>query len=330
MNFQIVHTTAYEYSAPAIESYSELRVRPRNTLRQIVSQHATEVFPRIPLEAFLDYYGNWVEALSVPFRHKKLIVTSRSLVETRPYQDALRGLDLTISEAVHLCWPHRRELYDFMVPSTHVSITPEVEAMAKQHLPPKAPFAPAILAFNEYLFRTFKYESGVTDVSTPIAEVLESKKGVCQDFAHVMIAVFRAAGIPARYVSGYIETDAEAAASQSLPVVPPAPTPQDANGKPDDSTRLIGATASHAWVEVYTPNGYWVGIDPTNNIMEGERHVQIGIGRDYADVPPLRGVFKGSEQQLLSVKVKVSRTNGTETDGDMLEQDFFSSILEEA
>ena len=312
MNFHIVHTTEYEYSAAAIESYTELRVRPRNTLRQVVSHHLTEITPRVPLEVFIDYYGNWVEFLSVPFRHKRLIVTSRSAVQTRAYQDALSGLDLTISEAVHLCWPQRRELYDFLMPSLHAPVLPEIEEIARQHLPPKAPFAPAILSLNEWLFREFTYESGVTDISTPVSEVIANRKGVCQDFAHLMIAVLRSAGLPARYVSGYIETDADAHTSLNGAPPPPAPEPSE------DSTRLIGATASHAWVEVFTPSGHWVGLDPTNNLMEGERHVQIGIGRDYADVSPLRGVFKGAEQQLLSVKVTVSRAEELRNEQDEL------------
>jgi transglutaminase-like putative cysteine protease len=304
MHFRIVHTTQYTYSAPAIESFSELRVRPRQTLRQVVHQHATEVTPRVPLEVFQDFYGNWVESLSVPFRHNRLIVTSRSTVQTRPYQDAMGGLDLTVSEAVHLTWPQRRDLYDFLMPSVHVPLSPTMERIAKEHLPKNAPFTESIVKLNEFLFRTLKYEPGTTEISTPIETVWEKKRGVCQDFAHLMIAVLRCAGLPARYVSGYIETETQAKISKGE--LPP-PTEFDND---DDKSPLIGATASHAWVEVYMPNGHWVGIDPTNNMMEGERHVQIGIGRDYADVPPLCGVFKGAEQQLLTVKVSVSRAVG--------------------
>jgi transglutaminase-like putative cysteine protease len=110
-----------------------------------------------------------------------------------------------------------------------------------------------------------------------------------------MISVCRAAGIPARYISGYIETD-------------PIPDPEGST----EGTALIGATASHAWLEVYSPNGYWVGFDPTNNCLEGERHVQIGVGRDYADVPPLKGIFQGSHAQTLSVQVRVTRHESAE------------------
>ncbi len=138
-----------------------------------------------------------------------------------------------------------------------------------------------------YIFKTFTYMPGVTDVRTPLIDVLRKRQGVCQDFAHLMFVLIRCAGLPARYVSGYLETESVRGASG-----------------------LDGATASHAWYEVYLPSGHWVGIDPTNDMLVGERHVQIGVGRDYGDVPPLRGVFKGAERQQLSVMVTVSRTTG--------------------
>ncbi len=308
MHFQIVHTTEYDYSAPAVESYTELRVRPRNTLKQVVVSHATEVNPQVPLETYTDYYGNFVEAMSVPFRHRSLTVTSRSTVETRLLPDGFSGLDLTVSEAVRLCWPRRMELYDFLMPSEHVPLSPAVEGLAAKLLPSSAPFVETVLGLNQYLFKTFKYESGVTDISTPIDHVIETRQGVCQDFAHVMIALFRAAGLPARYVSGYIETDAAAQRSERRNGAAGLLPGFDEDA--EEEAKLIGATASHAWVEVYCPNGHWIGLDPTNNILESERHVQIGVGRDYADVPPLRGVYKGAQQQLLSVKVSVRRSTG--------------------
>jgi transglutaminase-like putative cysteine protease len=337
MNFRIVHTTEYEYSAPAIECYSELRVRPRNTLRQAITNHTTEVNPRVPLEVFTDYWGNWVEALSVPFRHQRLIVTSSCNVQTRAHQDAMAGLDLSISEAVHLYLPRRRELYDFLTPSPLVPHTAKIAAMAKEHLHPKMPFTPAILNLNHFIFSQFKYEPGATTISTPVDEVVEKRKGVCQDFAHVFLAVLRTAGIPARYVSGYIETEAQADASlngdknrtphhglngHGEMILNGAKSKEELEKAP-----LVGATASHAWLEVCAPNGMWIGIDPTNDMLESERHVQIALGRDYADVAPLRGVFKGAEEQVLSVNVTVARTS---TDEESLEGHSGTTQLEEA
>jgi transglutaminase-like putative cysteine protease len=285
MIFNVVHTTAYEYSAPAVESFTELRVRPRQSNLQNVLQHVTEVTPRVPLEEFTDYYGNTVECLSVPFRHKILSVTSRSTVETFPHKDALSGLDLSVSEAVRLNWSMRRQLFDYLMPSLHAPITPELEKLSRELLPSNASFAASILGLNSHIHAEYTYMPGVTEIRTPISEVLRKRQGVCQDFAHLMIALIRCAGLPARYVSGYIESYA-----------------------PGDARILTGAAASHAWVEVYLPSGLWIGLDPTNEILEGERHVQIGVGRDYHDVSPLRGVFKGSERQQLSVAVTVSRT----------------------
>jgi transglutaminase-like putative cysteine protease len=287
MIFNVIHTTSYEYSAPAVESFTELRVHPRQSNLQNVLFHVTEVTPHTPLEVFTDYYGNTVECLSVPFRHKCLSVTSRSTVETLARNDPLSGLDLSVSEAVRLNWPQRRQLFDYLIPSVHSPITPEVEQLSRERLPSSASFAESIQGLYSYIYNEFTYMPGVTDLRTPLSEVMRTRQGVCQDFAHLMIAVVRAAGIPARYVSGYIET---------------AP--------PRESDGLTGATASHAWVEVYLPSGLWLGIDPTNDMMEDERHVQIGVGRDYHDVSPLRGVFKGAERQQLSVAVTVSRTTG--------------------
>ena len=294
MFFHIEHTTEYVYSEPATESFSEMRLRPRDSLRQKVSHHSTFTQPPVVAESYIDYFGNWVETISIPFRHTSLVVRSVCDVETETLMDALSGLDLTISEARHLYFPMRRELFDFLEPSFFIQFAPEVAELSRELLAPQASFTESIKALNNYIFTNFRYESGVTDAQTTVADFFEHKKGVCQDFAHLMISICRFAGIPARYVSGYIESDV-ASPGESGHVDP----------------ALIGNAASHAWVEVFSPNGYWVGLDPTNNIFEGERHVQIGIGRDYHDVPPLQGVFKGRKQQRLNVQVRVMRTQVT-------------------
>jgi len=281
MIFNIVHTTAYEYSAPAIESFTELRVRPRQSNRQIVHHHVTEVTPRAALEEFTDYYENAVECLSVPFRHKTLTVTSRSTVETLPHKDALSALDLSVSEAVRLNWPQRRELFDFLMPSMHSPITPELEQLSKEQLPSSASFAESMLGLCSYIYETFTYMPGVTDIRTPLSEVLRKRQGVCQDFAHLMIALIRCAGLPARYVSGYLETD---------------PPP----GRP----KLQGADGSHAWLSVLVPDAGWLDLDPTNDQLANNRYVVAAYGRDYGDVPPLSGVIY-TEGKTKSLKVTV-------------------------
>jgi transglutaminase-like putative cysteine protease len=298
MFFHIEHTTEYRYSEPATESFSELRLRPRDSLRQKVSRHYTRVEPSVLVESHTDYFGSFVETVSIPFRHPSLVVTSVCDVETKPFNDALAAVQLSVAEARQLYTPHRRALHDFLRPSQIVTFPEGVWELADEFLPPAASFAESLRSLNTHLFQSLRYRPGATDAGTTVEQFLQVREGVCQDFAHLMISICRAAGIPARYVSGYIETD---------PVL-------GADGEPLD-TALIGATASHAWAEVFSPNGLWIGFDPTNNCLEGERHVQIGIGRDYADVPPLKGIFQGSNAQSLNVQVRVTRNtdNLTET-----------------
>lgn len=290
MRFHIEHTTEYVYPEPASESFSELRLRPRDSLRQKVSRHQTLIEPGVLVESHIDYFGNYVETISIPHRHQKLVVSSACDVETKPFNDALSAFDLTISEGRQMYVERRRELHDFLRPSQYVRFVDPVYEIASEFLSSAAPFSASLLQLNAHLHQTLRYKPGATDAGTTVEQFLESREGVCQDFAHLMIAVCRVAGIPSRYVSGYIETD---------------PPPPSEDGTVSEA--LIGAVASHAWVEVFTPNGFWVGLDPTNNIPEGERHVQIGIGRDYADVTPLKGIFKGNRAQHLNVQVRMTR-----------------------
>lgn len=290
MQFLIEHTTEYIYSAPATEAFSELRLRPRDNLKQRVTRHATSVQPAVVVDTYTDYFGNIVEAIAIPFRHSELRVTSICQVRTFGLNDALSGLDLTISESQASNHEKRRELHDFLRPSAFIPFDRQVRAMAQEFLPPSASFSEALDRLNRHIYSAYRYEPGSTDVTTTVPQFLKNGRGVCQDFTHLMIALCRCAGVPARYVSGYIESD---------------PPPGGARG----DNVLVGSAASHAWLEVYAPNGMWIGFDPTNNMRESERHVQIGVGRDYADVPPLKGIFKGARQQQLSVQVRVVRSD---------------------
>lgn len=290
MQFLIEHITEYVYPAPATEAFSELRLRPRDNHKQRVTRHATSVQPAVTVDSHTDYYGNIVETIAIPFRHSELVVSSVCQVKTFPLNDAFAGLeDLTIAEARSLYHGKRRELHDFLRPSAFIPFDRAIRTMSQELLPATAGFREALLGLNRHIFSNFRYRPGSTDVTTDVPGFLRQGEGVCQDFSHLMIALCRNAGIPARYVSGYIESD------------PPPGEPERRD------SRLIGSAASHAWLEVCSPNGMWVGLDPTNNMPEGERHVQIGVGRDYADVPPLKGVFKGPNEQTLSVQVRVVR-----------------------
>ncbi len=302
MFFHIEHTTEYSYPQPASESFSEMRLRPRDSRHQKVSRFSTHITPFVPVDSYTDYFENYVEVVSVPFRHNHLVVSSSCDVETLAYADPLSGLILSVNESRHLQRQNQRILHDFLGTSRYIQFTPETAELAKRFFHPTEAFGPAVKSLNEYIFKTFKYKPGATDATTTVQDFLLRKEGVCQDFAHFMISVLRYAGIPARYVSGYIETETHDDSPVSDRVEP----------------ALVGATASHAWVEVYAPNGHWVGIDPTNNMIQGERHIVIGSGRDYGDVPPMKGVFKGSPSQKLKVTVTVLREESPLTEQDRM------------
>ena len=151
--------------------------------------------------------------------------------------------------------------------------------LSRRLLPPEASFAQAVEGLNRHIHENYTWNPGTTDVSSTAEDLIRTRQGVCQDFSHLMIGLLRIAGIPARYVSGYIESS---------------------SGAP-----LVGGQASHAWVDVYCPNGHWAGMDPTNDMREGVQHIRIGHGRDYRDVAPFRGTYRGGEGQTLSVEVRV-------------------------
>ena len=285
MRYLIEHTTEYEYPQPASEAFSELRLVPRTDKRQRLIRSQIQVNPAVLLENYVDHFGNFVETFSIPFRHRQVSVTSRCEVETLGFKDALRGLDLTVNEARSLYQNWYLELFDYLQPSCYVVFSPRQTELSRKLLPDRSSFVEAVLQLNHYIYRHFRWSPGATDVTSKADELLGKNEGVCQDFSHLMIGLLRIAGIPARYVSGYIESAS------------------DAEGRP----ALIGAAASHAWVELFAPNGHWIGLDPTNDMTEGESHIRIGYGRDYFDVPPLKGTYKGSDRQRLSVVVRVSR-----------------------
>jgi transglutaminase-like putative cysteine protease len=176
------------------------------------------------------------------------------------------------------------------MPSDAIALGPEVNALANQLFKPGDPLGISLLRLNTWIKTTFRYVAGSTQIDTPVAVALKQRTGVCQDFAQVMIAVLRSAEIPARYVTGYIETEIQRKASEAR-----------------RAPALIGASESHAWVEVFLPGGFWWPLDPTNDCVAGERHVKVAVGRDYHDSTPTRGVFKGTYTEKLSVAVVMQR-----------------------
>ncbi|MEM6823123.1 MAG: transglutaminase family protein, partial [Verrucomicrobiota bacterium] len=194
-------------------------------------------------------------------------------------------LEVPVGEARQIYNSTLYQLFEYLQPSALVPFNQHLRIRKKFFLQ-AATIGESLLGLNRWIFENFEYQSGSTDLSTPIRDVVMKRRGVCQDFSHLMLAILRSNGIPCRYVSGYIE--------------PNDPT--------KTGSKLVGAAASHAWVEVYLPGGFWWGLDPTNNQVAGERHVMVAVGRDYEDVTPMRGTYKGATDQQLNVMVSLKRT----------------------
>ncbi|MDB5439566.1 MAG: transglutaminase [Caulobacteraceae bacterium] len=283
MLLEIRHVTQYHYDQAVRESVMEVWMQPQKSGQRLLS-FELDIDPATKLFSYPDPFGNAVYHFDVPQPHDSLTIVAKSAVETM-IPDPLPG-SLDMGE-----WDRLKsdfvtgECFDFLRPHGFVTETEALHAFSEKHgwgaLRFRDPLT-AARALNEGIFKAFSYNPGVTEADSPIDLALEAGKGVCQDFAHIMIAICRAWGLPARYVSGYLFTDRKAGDRSD----------------PD---------ATHAWVEVFLPTLRWVGFDPTNNLITGERHVPVAYGRDYGDVPPSRGVYKGEADSKLAVGVQVRK-----------------------
>ena len=295
MLLEVRHVTQYQYDEPVRESVMEVWMQPQKGLRQRLISFDLELEPASQLFSYPDTFGNAVYHFDVPQPHQRLTITARSAVETEApavLPDALDNgeWDRLRSDFV------RGENFDFLHPHGFARETQALAAfVAEKALAGTRARDPltAVRELAKVVYQGFGYEAGVARADSPIDDVLKSRKGVCQDFAHVMIAICRSWGIPARYVSGYLFTDRKAGDRSD----------------PD---------ATHAWVEVFLPSLRWVGFDPTNNIEAGERHICCAVGRDYSDVPPSRGVYKGETESQLAVGVLVRRTRAAMSDPEFM------------
>jgi transglutaminase-like putative cysteine protease len=284
MRFDIAHLTDYRYEQPASEAYVEARLTPPSRPTQKILSHTVEFSPAAPITSYTDYFGNPTVFYSMIKRHERLTVASRLSVETALPVLPEDALELTVGEARQIFSSMATDVFDHLRGTSAAPNGGESTKWGRKLLRSDIPLREAFSALNKEVHRAFKYAKGSTDVSTPLAEVWKKRRGVCQDFAHIMLSVLRTSGLPARYVCGYIETD-----------------------PPEGSRRLVGAVATHAWVEALVPGMEWVSLDPTNNQWCGERHVAVSFGRDFADAAPLRGTFKGTGGQTMSVKVTMKR-----------------------
>ena len=302
MYYSIHHLTKFRYTVPVSESIFELRMQPRSEGTQHCLNFKVQVKPRTNVFSYRDYLGNIVHHFDVPGQHRQLMITAEALVDVQPcapIPDSLgpAAWDDLAGDIAGI------DLWEMLTPSQFVRTTPALAAFSEElglngarhaNQRERDPLQ-TVLELSESLHRGLAYVPKSTRVDSPIDEALNNRKGVCQDFAHIMLALVRQRGIPARYVSGYLFHRNE-----------------------DQST----AGATHAWVEVWMPRLGWIGIDPTNNVLAGERHVRTAVGRDYADVPPSRGVFKGDAEGELTVAVRVSPSNAPPPpEADLQEED---------
>jgi len=286
MRFRISHETLYNYGTPASESVGELRLFPKDTPNQTITNRELKLHPDVTVDSFEDFFGNTVECFTIPYRHSQLHIRMTAEVETTPAALPGPAAEIPVGQARRLNRHQRIDLYHFRLPTPSVPLGQVISPLRKRFLGDTMILGKALLQLNTWIHRNFTYRPGVTDVFTPLAEVVAERSGVCQDFAHLMLSILRTHGLVARYVSGYIEPN----------------DPTVTGGE-----ELIGAAASHAWVEVALPDGTWWGLDPTNNQAAGERHVVTAVGRDYQDVAPLRGTYKGAQNQKLLVIVSMKR-----------------------
>ena len=287
MLFNIVHTTGYVYADTAMEAYLEVRLTPPVRPEQGVLRHRIEFQPAAEASDYIDYFGNRTTFYSMTLRHRQLKVTNRLTVRTLPRVLPESGLALTIAEARQIL-KSGTGVFDYLQPTEAIPIASESSAWGREILRESRPMGEALDELNKTIYREFKYRTGSTEIETPLSLIWKKREGVCQDFAHVMISVLRAARLPCRYVCGYIESEPSVSADPSR-------------------KRLVGSLATHAWVEVLVPGMTWVALDPTNNQWCGEQHVTIAVGRDFLDAAPVRGTFKGSASQKLKVHVSMQR-----------------------
>ncbi|MDB5944003.1 MAG: hypothetical protein JWQ13_3569 [Ramlibacter sp.] len=291
MLLHVIHETFYEYVPPVKTAQHMAHLKPRHDAQQQVISHRLAVMPAPAQQTeTTDVYGNTRAFFSLSGAHDDLIVVADSVVSTRESKAPSHSLPWeVVRERMRY---HRGAAWDpaseFVFASAYVPRHEQFLAYAKPCFTPGRPLWDAARELTARIHADFTYETEATDISTPALEALEMRKGVCQDFAHIMLGCLRSLGLPARYVSGYLLTQ---------------PPP----GKP----RLVGSDASHAWVSVYLPgesarDGVWADLDPTNDRMPGDDYVRLALGRDYSDVSPMRGVIHGGTNHTLRVAVTVS------------------------
>lgn len=272
MKWEIIHRTQYNYASAVRDSFNEARLQPFSDDWQVVDHFLLKILPAARLRHHYDFYSNVVHHFEITEPHSSLLVESHLRVTTKA-RPLLGDTDAP--------WPLARineaaqeaRVFDFLQESRFVGLTPEIWRQALDATVGITDTWQAALALMRFVYGELKYESNSTNVHTHAREVLKDRRGVCQDFAHVMIALCRSLKIPALYVSGYLATEV--------------------------------ASATHAWMEVLIPGLGWRALDPTHNRQTDETYVKIAVGRDYADVPPMAGNYKGTTERKMEVQVNI-------------------------
>jgi len=274
MRLSIEHTTIFHYAEPISEAYTELRLHPLEAAGQRCLRFSLVTQPEGEVMMYVDRYGNIVHHFDTLQSHDKVVVTTRSEVQTP---------QVFVSEDIELS---PLDLFDYLAPTKYAPADDLIMQMAGKDYIRDDPEATA-LGLMDTLCNSLIYEPGATDVRTTAPEALKLGRGVCQDFAHLMLAGCRSLGIPARYVSGYLYS------------------PQTLRDREESGIVILPNAASHAWIDVFVEGRGWLSLDPTHNSWQTEEYVRVATGRDYADVPPTRGVYKGSADEVLEVNVTV-------------------------
>ena len=283
MIYSVRHVTIFGYEPAVRESIMEVRMQPRSEGHQRCLNFQLTVNPTANVMSYRDFMGNTVHHFDIAGSHTQVKLTAQGVVEVElPETPDAAGAgsweDLDALTATEDHW-------EMMLPSQFTGSTDELQKLAKEiGCERRGNLFEFLTELNQSIFQKFAYVPKSTKVDSPIDEALANRKGVCQDFAHIMIALLRGLKVPARYVSGYLFHE-------------PKSKDRSSDG------------ASHAWVEVLVPKLGWVAFDPTNNLIADDRHIRVALGRDYADVPPTRGVYKGEATSELSVSVTVSPSN---------------------
>ena len=282
--YSIRHLTRFRYASAVSESLMELRMHPRTEGGQRCLSFLLSVEPRTRVYEYRDYLGNTVHHFDVPGHHRELKIVAEALVEIEPAAELPDGLDPAAWDELDQ-QAAAGDYWEILMPSqfAHPSeaLLSLIEPLGIRRRDDPLHF---LRELNSGIYEWFEYAPKATRVDSPIDHAIEARKGVCQDFAHIMIALARHVRIPCRYVSGYVYR-----------------TSENQDRSPEGAT--------HAWIEALLPGLGWVGFDPTNNLIAGERHIRTAIGRDYADVPPTKGIFKGDSASQLTVSVRVATSD---------------------